>query len=291
MNKRETGEFIFRFYRKRTASFLANLYKASITGDAEDIHKARVDVKKILALFRLFEMVSTDYFRSDDHLSLFTDLFNLTGKIREIQVNGLLLIKYGFINPEISLYKNSLKARETRLTKQFLATVQEFEEREIKKTEIVISHFSKTISQKKLIETVYNFTRKKGQKIRKLLISKKTPEHLHKIRQNLKIIGAILLFTKTIKSDSKLNKIIPELLQAEYLIGEWHDRQVFLGSINSFIKSKVKSRNFQVTGLKREIAIIQDDCLILENQIFPQVERLISTILDKPAATVSTMLR
>jgi len=36
---RYISEFLYRFYRKRTASFLANIYKAGITGASEDIHK------------------------------------------------------------------------------------------------------------------------------------------------------------------------------------------------------------------------------------------------------------
>jgi CHAD domain-containing protein len=55
MNRSETGEFLYRYFRKLIASFQSSLYKAAITCDIEDIHKARVDVKKMNALFILFD--------------------------------------------------------------------------------------------------------------------------------------------------------------------------------------------------------------------------------------------
>ena len=51
------GEFLFRYYRKRTKSFLANIYKAGITGSSRDIHRARLDAKKMIAMLDLLRIM------------------------------------------------------------------------------------------------------------------------------------------------------------------------------------------------------------------------------------------
>jgi len=282
MNKKETGEFIFRFYRKRTSSFLANLYKASITGDNEDIHKARVDVKKIIALFRLFEMILPDLFQKDDHYYLFQRLFNITGKIRESQVNGSLLRHYQKDNLEANLYRSFLKAEVTRLTKQFLLTVQKFEDRNLKRTEIEIKRLGAKISQKKFVTVAYKFILKKAQKTRKILNEKKSPEYLHKIRQNLKAIAAITALSKTIKKDEKLNLILDDLTQVEVNIGKWHDKQVFIESIEVFIKRKNKSRKAEFPFMKKLKIQMIEESSVLQKKIIPELEQLLKTILDSP---------
>jgi len=282
MNKKETGEFIFRFYRKRTSSFLANLYKASITGDNEDIHKARVDVKKIIALFRLFEMILPDLFQKDDHYYLFQRLFNITGKIRESQVNGSLLRHYQKDNLEANLYRSFLKAEVTRLTKQFLLTVQKFEDRNLKRTEIEIKRLGAKISQKKFVTVAYKFILKKSQKTRKILNEKKSPEYLHKIRQNLKAIAAITALSKTIKKDEKLNLILDDLTQVEVNIGKWHDKQVFIESIEVFIKRKNKSRKAEFPFMKKLKIQMIEESSVLQKKIIPELEQLLKTILDSP---------
>lgn len=282
MNKKETGEFIFRFYGKRTTSFLANLYKASITGDNEDIHKARVDVKKIIALFRLFEMILPDLFQMNDYYFLFQKLFDITGKIREIQVNGILLGHYNKENPEIVLYRSFLKAEEMRFTRQFVSTVQSFEERNLKKTEIIVKRLGEKISQKKFVTVAYEFILKKAQKTRKILNKKKSPEYLHKIRQNLKALGAIAALSKTIKNDENLNEILGDLTKVEVHIGEWHDRQVFIGSIERFLKKKTKTRKAEFPFIKRMRIQMIEESNILQEQIVPDLDLLLKKILNPP---------
>lgn len=287
MNKKETGEFIFRFYRKRATSFLANLYKASITGDDEDIHKARVDVKKIIALFRLFEMILPNVFQKDDHYYLFQKLFSITGKIRESQVNVLLLGDYFKGDPETNKYKSFIKAEVTRLTRQFLLTVQKVEDRNLKKTEIEIRRLGAKIGQKKFISVAYKFILKKALKTKKILIEKKSPEYLHKDRQNLKAIGAIAALSKTIKRDKKLDHILHDLTNLEVLIGKWHDKQVFIRSINAFIKKKgkIQKTGFPLMkGLKNQMI---EDCNILQKKITPELKQLLTTILDSQKINIT----
>ncbi len=282
MNKKETGEFFFRYYRKRTASFLANLYKASITGDIEDIHQTRVDVKKILALFRLLEMVSLKFFRSEDHFSQFSKLFTITGRIREIQVNLALLEVYKFENKEINHYIRSLKRGEIRQTRNFMHTVQDFDEKMLEKTEIELKHITEKEGQKKIAETAHQLIRKKAKKIEKYFLTKNSQKNLHKIRQNLKIISAIASLSNTIKDDKKLTQILEQISQAENLIGEWHDRQVLIESLDYFSNHRGRSgKKDIINSFKKEKDLVLSDCKELEKQIIPKTFGLTDLILRR----------
>ena len=282
MNKKERGEFIYRFYRKRTTSFLANLYKASITGDREDIHQARVDVKKILALFRLIEIVLPDLFQKDDHFCLFQRLFDVTGKIREAQVNGILVNKYCQDNTEAHLYKEFLKSEELRLTKQFLSTVQNIEDRKLKQSEVEIRRIVKKISKRKFETITEKFIIKKARKTRKLLSEKKSPEYLHKIRQNLKSIGAIAALSNSIKKDEKLRGILNDLSKVEIHIGEWHDNLVFIQSIQIFLRKMSKTRKAKFPYMKKlRIQLLKENQNV-QGRIIPELGMLLVTILDSP---------
>jgi CHAD domain-containing protein len=280
MDKRETGEFIFRYYRKRTASFLVNLYKASITGDIEDIHRTRVDVKKILALFRLFEMVSPEFFHTESHFLQFRKLYRLTGRIREIQINRALISEYDFYSAEMVLYQKTLKRSEERLTGSFLVMVKEIEESALKKSGMEIRHLAEKSGQKKLVVTASRFIQKRARTIGKLLVEKKSPEYLHKVRQNLKNIGAIASLSQTIKRDKKTTEILSDLTRIEQLIGAWHDRQVFLESMNHFAKTKTRPAKEGGTPLGNEEFRVREDCLTLEKQILPQTGRLIGRLFE-----------
>jgi len=92
MTSSAVREFYWRFYKKRTTSFLANLYKSSITGDEKDIHRTRLDMKKIYAILELFEMLDPGNF-NQENFEIFKVLFRFSGKIRELQVNRLVLLK------------------------------------------------------------------------------------------------------------------------------------------------------------------------------------------------------
>ena len=87
----QIGEFLIRFYRKRTASFLANIYKAGITGASKDIHRARLDVKKIFAILDLMRIARPKDLEDPGYEKIFTKVYKSSGRIREIQVNLILL--------------------------------------------------------------------------------------------------------------------------------------------------------------------------------------------------------
>ncbi|MCK9423563.1 MAG: CHAD domain-containing protein [Bacteroidales bacterium] len=279
MTKKETGEFLYRYYRKRIASFLASLYKASITCDDKDIHKARVDMKKIFALFHLFEMVLSDRFIVENHYPLLKNIFIHSGRIREIQINLDLLEHYGFDLPDMPQFKEYLVYEEVRLTRIFLSEIKKFDEKKLNQADKEIKKIVVGISQKKFLTDALKFIDNKTGKISKLLGKEYNPETVHKIRRHLKSMSAIATMSLTLKEDAILKQRIEIMNRAEILIGEWHDKVVLLDTISKFRSLRIKKKKLKEDNplpLSEFEKLVQEKCSLLLQQIKPAVDRVIN---------------
>lgn len=282
MTKKETGEFLYRYYRKRIASFLASLFKASITCDDEDIHKARVDMKKIFALFHLFEMALSDRFKKENHYPLLKNIFAHSGRIREIQINLGWLDHYGSDFPGMPQFREYLVGEESKLTRIFLSEIKKFDEKKLNQADKEIKKIVVGISQKRFLNDAIKFIENKTGKISKLLGKEYNPETVHKIRRHLKSMSAIATMALTLKQDAALKQRIETMNSAEILIGEWHDKVVLLEAIGKFRSVRIKknkSKEDKPLPLGEFEKLIQEECSVLLLQIKPAVDRVIN---DEP---------
>jgi len=284
MTKKETGEFLFRYYQKRVASFLASLYKASITCDDKDIHKARVDVKKIFAMFYLFEMVLPRLFKKEEHYPTLKEIFDHSGKIREIQINLGLLEKYSEVGPDMVLFREFLVNEENKQTRIFIAGIKKFDEKTLKQTGKAIKSITRGISRKKFLADAGIFIRSRTKRVAKYLKKENSPENIHKIRRHLKSMIAIANLSLTLKPDERLKLLIKNMDQAEGIIGEWHDKIVLLESIGHFrsdtgMKKKELLQKIPAPLMDME-ARIQEDCSGFMEQIKPATEKVVTEVIS-----------
>jgi len=282
MTKKETGEFLYRYYQKRVASFLASLYKASITCDDRDIHKARVDVKKIFALFYLFERVLPHLFKKEIHYPLLKEIFDHSGKIREIQINLGLLDQYRGMEPSLALFREFLVKEENKQTRIFLSEIKKFDEKKLKQTGKTIQSITHGISRKKFLSDADSFIRNRTKRVAKLLLKENNPETIHKIRRHLKSMIAIANMSMTLKPDENSNQLVTDMNGAEVLIGEWHDKIVLLESVLQFrsetgTKKKAVSAEEPLPLLELEERI-HEDCNILLQHIKPATEKVVGAV-------------
>ena len=185
MKKKEIGEFLYRFYRKRTVSFLAHVYNASITGDSRDIHRARLDVKRIFALYGLFEMLEPNVFKHQGGYKLFRPLYRQAGKIREIQVNYLLLANPQPLVGECNSFLLWLKEEEHHAIQKFLEKVKIFKEAELRDTDKRIEKICHRNSIFKLRSKTVDYIRDKAKQVKQIQ-NEPDEDDIHKIRKTLK---------------------------------------------------------------------------------------------------------
>ena len=281
MNRKETGEFLYRYYHKRTSSFLVNIYKASITGDSKDIHRARLDVKKLFALYGLFELIDPDAFRQQPGYTLFRPLFRQAGKIREAQVSSALMAQFRSAGAECRCFASWLREGELQAVQKFLLSVQKFREKELKKTERVVRKICYSRSKLNLISKTGAFVISRIRIVKELQSGVIGDKEIHRIRQHLKNLSTITSLVYSLKPARRLDTLNTALNKTEMMIGEWHDRVVLKESIEKFIGTATFDLNEELDPLNRLIRDLNDYKENLVMQFMPVVNAIVSSVIQE----------
>jgi CHAD domain-containing protein len=265
------GEFLFRFYRKRTASFLANIYKAGITGTSKDIHRARLDVKKIIAILELLRIIRSKEEKDPGYERVFQKLYHASGRIREIQVNQLLLTRPEFSTTDLTLFNLDLQQQEKERTREFLQAIRKFDEKKLGKAEDNIRKAVYEITPRTLQKKTNRYIKVKMEVLSRLFEKGHNEKGLHKIRQHLKELSTILTLVYSVKPSGKIEQAIDGLNKTEMMIGNWHDKVVLADSLENFLE-----RAGEITD--SELAPVRDFHRKLKEENHAQIESLISEI-------------
>lgn len=277
-----TGDFLYHYYQKRSASFLLNIYNAGITATENDIHKARVDLKKLFALFSFFEMIGFDPVKNGDPQEIFHDVYIAAGKIREIQMNLLYIEKVEKNDPELEMFSSYLKKNSKKKTRQFIQSIIRFDEKQLNQVRGSIKKNCRNIKIERIIEKCDHFFMIHSAKIKKYRSEATEIENVHKIRKEMKKISEVASLLKLLRVDEFTEKLISALNQTEVFIGEWHDRVVFYNSIDSFIKKNEKSNGrifVTLESVKKDVDKETEDLLI---KLLPEVDNVVSLIDQIP---------
>ncbi len=246
----QIDEFPFRFYRKRTASFLVNIYKAGITGASKDIHRARLDVKKILAIVDLLRIVRAKSDKDPEFEKIFKKLYRASGRIREIQVNMLLLTRAEFAGYDMTLFNNYLLMQEKKMTIEFLKEIRKFNEQKLSRIEKRIKKEVSKITSATLQKKTKRYIHSKIKLIQELLEKGDCEENVHKVRQHIKELSTVLSLVFAIKASDNLEMVINRLNKSEMMIGDWHDRVILADSMRNFLEQRTIYSESQMTHVK-----------------------------------------
>lgn len=203
--------------RKKAINFL--LAKPKRLYSPATFHKLRVELKKLDAFFDLIKFCSKD-FKQKQTFKPFKLIFNHAGKVRELQVEELILKKY-FLNNLLTAYRNSLKKLRLQEQKDYFSIANRKLTSELNKSYDKIVPFLAQMDKKK----VKSYMKKKKNKIEKLLSqgTLQTPQ-VHALRKRLKKFNYIRKSLNLDKQEKSLRSkdVLPELM------GKWHDCQVVI---------------------------------------------------------------
>lgn len=278
----KTGDFLYHYFQKKHASFLVNIYKAGITTTENDIHKSRVDMKKISALFGFFEMIGSDLFKIKEPQKIFQSVFESAGKIREIQVNLLYIENLGRNDPELRLFSRYLKNNSKKEIKRFIQAIIRFDEKQLTQIRKSIKSSSREIKIEKIIDRCDDFFQLHATRIKKFRYNSGNTENIHRIRKEMKKISAVADLLRQLRVDEFMEKLISVLNQAEIIIGEWHDRIVFYQSLDSFLKeneTKLERRFNKLESIKK---VVDEDAQNLLKKLLPEVDTVVILIAEIP---------
>jgi CHAD domain-containing protein len=250
MKKKEEAKYLDKDWTEMNGRLKAFLE----TGDQEDLHKFRVQIKKLRAMLLLFEKTSKEN-RLLKNFKPVRKIFKHAGNIRDAHINLQLSERYNFKN---EFFEGSQQKIIEDGTTEFRGKGEEFikdiktAHRKLKKQlpkvddSQVASYYKSQLEQIATNFTVSGFTEDMhtNRKLIKILV------------YNHKLAGHAL--------DGKIPFNVSYLDKLQEAIGKWHDNllaeQLFsLPELNDKpIISKIKRLN---SGVKRSITTLSDDFL------------------------------
>jgi CHAD domain-containing protein len=276
----EAGDFFYRYFIKRTSSFHATLYKAGITATDDDIHKARVDLKKVFALFSFFEVLGPGNFNKKKYSSVFKDIFIKAGKMRECQVNILCVESFVQDYPGVLLFINYLKSEQKKSAKGFISAVFQFDEKKLKEISNSIKKVCSEIKSDAIIERTVAYLIERTGKIESIMDKSGDPETIHTIRKELKKVGAILSLLQQVKPAEDQENLLKLLNKTESLIGDWHDRIVLIDSFTRFFKANNQIEVTSFNQLKNLQELINRETGLKLDKLIPYVNEVVKVTND-----------
>lgn len=233
-------------YEHLQISFLTFYAKTAKSQGKEDIHQLRVSIKKLRAHLSLIEEASHGLFKKKQHFTLFSPLFKAAGKVREIQVNLMLIQKMDSKHP--ASYIEYLTVVEHLAKKELIKELVLFDLKKLESLNNEMFAIASKITTEEIQEVTTKLISSNLDKTNKLKTNIHKDRKLHKIRIYLKEAGALIDFlpeekiaSKTKKDrrtqqkdlkDSTLKKIVKKINEQ---IGDWHDYSVLSDSIAYFL--------------------------------------------------------
>jgi CHAD domain-containing protein len=198
-----------QYVLRRSKSIELNLSAYIKDKNPECLHRLRVDIKKIRAIFSFADKVYKEKYSS----SALDPLFKKTGKIREIQINIHLLTLFPF-QPKRLI--NQLKKKENRLTQQLINNASQY-------VRLIMKFREKKYLPDILPDNdiIIKYFKKEKQKSNKKL-DKKDRDSVHQFRTRIKYMMYVFkALPKIIQKEIVLNKTKINIQQK--IMGEWHD--------------------------------------------------------------------
>ncbi|MEP7321917.1 MAG: CHAD domain-containing protein [Saprospiraceae bacterium] len=237
-----------KYLKNRKGAIHFILEKPRATFSTSTFHKLRVEIKKLNALFDLINFCSKD-FKRKKNFKPFKEIFRQAGKVRELQLEDIMLHKYHSVT-SLNDYRNNLKNLGIQEQEMFFSMINKHFIALLKnKYELIIPLLS-AINKKeanRYMETKIN-------SIQKLLDKRSLKtQDFHEIRKQIKLFG---FNRKSLSLKDKINPISNQKLLGN-LLGKWHDNHVIInhlyktmdtGKLNSKESSQIKQLKTKISS-------------------------------------------
>lgn len=217
----------------------------------EDIHQLRVSTKKIKANLSFFEQLSGQSFSKKEHLRMLQPMFKEAGYLREIQVNLALIDQ--FDQQVLSEYMEYMRASSGRLVRILDEKMTTFSFNRWDQLNQKVHIELKDISRHQASDTLTQFIHLKLEKANRLTKDIKDSKKLHKIRVHLKMVTEAARIMAVLKPSEYLSAFRYGLKEFTDLLGNWHDHDVLLISMKSFLESEKVNHPKKIKDLIRHL--------------------------------------
>ena len=227
------------YFQLRITTFHFWLEKTSRDFGVEDLHKLRVEIKKLRAFLRFIEEEGDVGFDRAGHFKLLSTIFKPGGRLRETQMNQSLLKRHRSAN--LPDFKSYLDRRHDKQASRLAASLSALDLTALQALDEKLMDRLQHVREDEAIHRARSFIRQELSRIRKLKHTMHDPHDLHQMRTHTKAMGYIVRLLVEIKPSQKLENMLLSAKSAESLIGNWHDRVVFRNTLIRFLAKNPES--------------------------------------------------
>lgn len=229
---------LIAYFHKQKEILVKTLPKATKNQDVEAIHKLRVSIKTIKAIFLLIEFLSNDKFKVKNHFKILRTVFKTTGKIRDIQVQQQILADISVIsNTSFSEYNDYLAKLERKSIKRFVKRCKAINDKRILAMDRDIHSAICNLNSDEIKDKALVFVANQFLVIQELRKQTMASDKWHKIRIELKkALYIIELINNFFEPGKKYQDLIGQIKELGEIIGNWHDRDIAHYQLKQFIK-------------------------------------------------------
>jgi CHAD domain-containing protein len=253
-----------KYLKNRISAIIKILAKPRHEYTVETFHNLRVEIKKLHALFDLINY-SSKHFKRRKTFKIFKLIFYHAGKVRELQIEEIMLHDY-LPNTVNSSYRKSLKVQQFKEKERFFSLINKKFIAKLKSNYQQLIPALKALNSKK----VKGFWKKRLEKTEKIISEPnlKTPQ-IHELRKQLKILNYIskIVRIKKQKISFLRHDYLPEL------IGKWHDCDAVIAHLNKIINNGIMN-TVELTELKKVNSKLFDENSQLLNKINIEIHTL-----------------
>ncbi|MGQ8335318.1 CHAD domain-containing protein [Sunxiuqinia sp. A32] len=252
-NKQVEQAQLHLYYHKLLDEFFLRLGNCKEQHEVNDIHKLRLNLKRMRALWSFVDDISNGEWSMADLNMLVKKLFSEAGKVREAQLNQRLIEKYSEI--QILPYLNYLKSRQILADKKLGTQIRNFNIRKLEKLNGHLFEYINRLPKRMILEESSHFIQQKIETINQIKQELPDNHKLHEIRIHLKAIQEIVAILNELgaEHEGKMNIDQADLKALINSIGSWHDYIVAADSLHEF---SLKTRNLRV---KAQIEILLEE--------------------------------
>ncbi len=233
-------KFIAAYRDNQVKDIIACLKTIPGRYDMKDIHRLRVRIKRLRAIYRLTEFIYPAEFRAGDYYRLFKPVFKTAGLIRESQVNLRLLKRYN----NTDKLRKSFSDYISKLMPVWEAGLEEailsFSLEALYEQEKTAGSILMRDTGPRLTDMMTDYIYYETNRIKNFYDTKDNAGHIHDVRiilKNIKPVLGLLVHFDNSRFDSDTCR---RLDKTEGIIGKWHDRYILSDSLGVFYNTSEK---------------------------------------------------
>lgn len=232
------------YFNERIEVLTTHLNNTRVRLNEEDLHRLRVEIKKMNTLLRLLEVVARDGYEKKKYEKVLLKMFGPGGKLRESQQNIAQATAFGM--KDIGHYRDHLATKNKKQEEKLQAALQQFVTARLDLFRAELENFITHIDQDELNASITRFLNYEFRTIQDLSGEMSDQKTLHNIRRHLKAAGYMLILAIELWNDDKLIPFSNEVKSAETLIGNWHDKVVFVKSLGKYAEQDLSPAQVHV---------------------------------------------